>query len=797
LRPLLFVLLVCSIYILPQRSDAQRTKAPTYKILGISVEGNDPKNGTETAAIINNTGLKVGDEIAIPGDQTRSAIQRLWALKIFSDVELLIDNKVSDGVYLLVKVTELPRLDKVEVTGADDVSKDDVLKKINITPGQVITPSDVKKFEQSIKDLYFDEGHLLVTIKTEETPVSDTAKGNKVVLTFKIDEGPSVTIEHVHAAGQIAFSEDDVKGAMDDTHEKSWWQIFSHPHFDRKKFEDDKRKIVKFYHSHGYLDAEVVSDSEWYRADKKHIDVLVNVHEGVQYKIRSISWAGNTVYRPEQLTAVLGFKPGDVYDEGRFDENLHGNSDQNDVSSLYLDNGYLKFNIEPEISRNGTDSLDIIVHVYESNKFQIGKVDIKGNTKTKDFVIRRELYTRPGDYFNRSAIIRSLRQLGQLNYFNPEKLKPDVKPEDDNKTVDLTYEVEEKSSDNVNASVGYSQAFGVTGALGFTIANFSLADPLEGGAGQIFSFQWQFGEGAVYRTFSLGFTEPWLYGTPTTLGVNLFDTREQYVYDLEQTGISARIGRGHLKWIDDLMRVDYTVTLERNDVRNTGGSPYYRVGLTTEFSIAQAISRNSTDSPIFPTSGSINSFSVSVSGGPLGIGNVDYHKWLLSSEWFTPLFGSTRVVLYGLTSFGYLDAFKVDSTIPPIQFFRMGGTGLGLIATVPLRGYDDQSIGPLDENHVLLPARVMTKETVELRGALTLNPIPIYILAFAEGGNVYQDFYRTDLFDLKRSIGVGARIMINPIGMVGFDEAYGLDSVWPNLTSPSGWHFHFQFGKGF
>ncbi|MFI5250833.1 MAG: outer membrane protein assembly factor BamA [Bacteroidota bacterium] len=773
------------------------SESVTYKILGISVEGNNPKTGAESGAIINNSGLKVGQEVTLPGDQLRQAIQRLWALHIFSDVQILIDTKVENGVYLSIKVAEYPRLGSIEVNGADDVSKDDVLKKVNIVVGQVITPNDIKIIAEKIRNLYSDEGHLLAKIAPETKPEIDTAKTNKVRLIVNIEEGPSVHIDHIYFKGNQAFKEDDLKGELDDTKEPSFWIFRWHPKLDKKKFAADKKKIVKFYHNHGYLDADVVGDSTWYSADKKKINILITVQEGGQYSIRSISWDGATVYKPEYLTSVLAIKPGDIYNEERFEQNLRGNSDQTDVASLYLDNGYLMFNLDPEINRVGKDSLDIIVHVYERNKFVLGKVDIKGNTKTKDYVIRRELYTRPGDYFNRSAIIRSLRQLSQLNYFNPEKLKPEPHPLNDNKTVDLTYEVEEKSSDNVNASVGYSQAYGATGALGFTLNNFSIANPLEGGAGQIFTFQWQFGEGSRYRTFTVGFTEPWLYNTPTLLGVSLFDTRQTIIADYQQTGISLRVGRGHLKWLDDLMRIDYTLRFQNNDIHDNYGNQFYRVGRTTQYSINQTISRNSTDSPIFPSSGSLVSLSTEISGPPVLPGNVDYHKWLFDADWFTPMFGTSKMVLYTSSQFGYIAGFKSDTTIPPLEYFYMGGTGLTYVQTTPLRGYDDQSVGPRNELGILIPGRVMVKHTVELRFAVTLNPIPIYVLGFAEGGNIFQDFSRADLFNLKKSYGFGARLLINPIGMVGFDYGYGADPIYPRLNEPSGWHFHFQFGKGF
>jgi outer membrane protein insertion porin family len=769
---------------------AQKSAPETYHIAGISVEGNRPGTGTEPTAIVSNSGLKIGEDISIPGDEIHKAIERLWALKIFSDIQILIENKISNDVYLLIRVKEYPRFDHTDIKGADDVSQDDISKKVDLVKGQVLTPEDIIKAQRNITQLYEDEGHLLAEVKADTTSL-DSGKSNYDVLRIRINEGPSVTIDKVHFAGNVAFTEDDLKGQFDDTKEKTWWHFWSHPKFDKQKFETDKEKLRKYFRQNGYLDADIVSDSTWYSPDKRKISILVNVAEGPQYKVRNISWDGDNMYPAAILTERLQIHPGEVFDQEKFEQNLRGNSDQTDVASLYLDNGYLKFNLDPEIKRVAKDSVDLITHVYERNQFRIGQVDIRGNKKTHDNVIRRELFTRPGDYFDRSAIIRSLRQLSQLNYFNPEKLKPDTRLVDD-QTVDVIYEVEEKSSDNVNASVGYSGAFGVTGALGFTINNFSLTEPLSGGAGQVLNFDWEFGEGSRFRTFTLGFTEPWLYNTPTTLGLSLFDTRQVYVYDYQQTGVSLHVGRGRLSWLDVYSRLDYTVRFQSNDVINGGG--YYALGKHTQFSITQAISRNSTDSPIFPSSGSIVSLSTEISGGPLLPGDVAYHKWLFASDWFVPLFGTSRLVLYSSTSLGYVDGFNDNPNIPPLELFHMGGTGLGMIATTPLRGYDDQRVGPGDG---LAGGRVMEKQTNELRFALTLNPIPIYILGFAEGGNVFTDFHHTDFFDLKRSFGFGARLLIQPLGMIGFDYGYGVDDVYPKDGQPDGWRFHFQFGRGF
>lgn len=793
-RSLLAALTLLLLLTLPERSAAQGAGAETVTILGIAVEGNRPGSGTESSAIIANSGLSVGQEIQIPGEQVRQAMHRLWALRIFSDIRITVEQRVENGVYLLIAVEEHPRLAAIEFEGNDEIDDDDLRTAAGAVTGQVLSPDDVRRMASAVKEKYASEGMLLAEV-TPETTAAGVLRPNEVALVLRIDEGPSISIDRIRVEGTTVFTEDDIKDQMEDTEEKTWW-IFSNADFDWAKYRKDKERIVQFYRREGFLDAEIVSDSTWYSADRRKINILLTIHEGPRYYVRSISWEGNAVYPASLLSARLQFRPGDVFNQERFETNLRGNPDQSDVASLYLDNGYLTFGLDTEVRRTGADSVDIVIRIYERNQYRIGRVDIRGNTKTEDKVIRRELFTRPGDFFNRSRIIRSLRQLSQLNYFNPENLRPDYRLNDDNETVNLIYDVEEKSSDNVNASVGYSDAFGVTGALGFTITNFSLASPLQGGAGQIFNFEWQFGEGSRYRTFSLGFTEPWLYGTPTTLGVSLFDTRQIYVYDLRQTGVSARVGR-RLAWPDNYFRIDWTVRFQNNDVRDNGGNFLIQEGKTTQYSLSQTISRNSTDSPIFPTEGSSVALSAEIAGGPFLPGNVEFHKWIFSADWYTRLFGSDRISLAASSLTGYVDGIGGNPNIPPIEYFYMGGTGVGYVSTTQLRGYEDRSIGPRDPLNQAIGGRLMVKHGLEVRLALTLNPIPIYLLAFAEGGNVFSDFTRADLFDLKRGYGIGARLLINPLGMVGFDYAYGADDVLPLDGRADGWRFHFQFGKGF
>lgn len=778
-----------SLVVTAQAQNAE--KAQPLKILGISVEGNKL---TDAAAIIRYSGLKIGGEFTPGGDEIRQAIKQLWSLGIFSNIEVLIDNQIGDGAFLLIKVQEYPRLNDIVIKGNDELSEKDIKDQINLVKGQIVNPQDLSTLAYNIKKKYEDKGYLLAQINPVLEPVADTA-GAPVNLVVNIDEGKEVEIKSITFSGNKEFSSSDLRGAMDDTHEKVWWMFWRSAKFDPKKYEEDKRKIIDFYRKHGYIDASILSDSIWYSPNKEDMYIHINVYEGKKYYIRHIVWEGNTKYPASVLNERLGLKEGEVYNKEKFDENLRGNKDQTDVASLYLDTGYLTFNAEPEEIRIPPDSIDLRIRVFERNQFHIGEVLINGNTKTEDKVIRRELFTVPGDYFSRSMIIRSVRQLSQMNYFNPEKIKPDYYIVNDS-TVNVTYDVQEKSSDTFNMSVGYSQLFGFTGSIGISFNNFDIEHPLQGGAGQALSFNWQFGVSTYYRTFQLGFSEPWFMDTPTSLGVNIFDTRQVYVYDLRMTGASLSVGR-RFRWPDDYFRGDWIFTAQSNNVANGGG--YYQNGIYDEFSITQVLSRNSTDSPIFPTVGSNVSLSDEIAGPPILPGVTNFQKHVFSANWYTPLFGTNRIVLYSGTTFGVIGSITNHSYISPVEMFFMGGTGLGYIATTPLRGYADRMVGPKSpdtQNGTPIGGKVMFKQTLELRFSLTQDPIPLYLLLFAEGGNVYQDWNHTNIFQLDRSAGVGARVLINPIGLIGFDYGYGFDPVAPNAP-PSGWQFQFQFGKSF
>jgi outer membrane protein insertion porin family len=391
-------------------------------------------------------------------------------------------------------------------------------------------------------------------------------------------------------------------------------------------------------------------------------------------------------------------------------------------------------------------------------------------------------------------LFRSVQNLANLQYFNVEKLYgPDgilTKLSSDS-TVDVGFNVEEKSSDYLNASVGYSGSFGFSGAIGVTLTNFSIAEPFRLGGGQILSFNWQFGVGSLYRTFTLGFTEPWLFDTPTSVGAEVFDTRQQYIYDLRQSGGTVRVGR-RLKWPDDFFYVQGRVKYQYNNVIN--GQGYYKEGKFNQLSLGALITRKDIDNPIFPSSGSSITLDAELSGGPLP-GDVDYLKIGFTTEWYRRLFNSNKLTLYTTTDFGFIDEIVPGTNIQPFEFYYMGGNGL-VIATTSLRGYDDRTVGPKNAAGYVIGGRVMAKVGAELRYAVTLDPMPLYLIAFAEAGNVFENFQQTDIFDLRRSVGIGARIMINPIGLIGFDLGYGFDRKIVDGKDP-GWLFHFQFGKGF
>ncbi len=799
-----------------------------YKILAISVEGNVT---TDANTIIANSGLRIGDEFRVPGDETINAIKRLWKLTIFSNVEIVVDKEINDGVYLVIRVEEYPRLEKYFIEGSDEIDEKEIGTKVGLVGGQILKPQSISKIVREIKKLYFEEGLLNVVITpqiyefadadtsdaeeitttwrneknlTEEYEVKystsdirqqtllNKIKGRKI-LVFNIVEGNVVEVNKIAFEGNEKFDDDDLKSEFEETSEGAWYKFWTSNEFNKEDYEKDKELLKKFYRKHGFRDFEIVKDSMIFSENNSNLELLITVFEGPQYYIRNIDFSGNTLYVNEELYDRLDMQTGDVFDYEKLNQNLRFNEKQNDVSSLYQDYGYLAFNLSVEEEKVAYDSLDLKIKIIEGSRFKIGNVLVTGNDRTKDKVIRRELFTVPGDYFSRSTIMRSIQQLANLQYFNTEELYKsgvDYKPENDS-TVSIVYNVEEKSSEYFNASVGYSGAFGMSGSIGLTLNNFSITEPFQLGGGQQLSFNWQFGVGNFYRTFSLGFSEPWFMDTPTMLGFEVFDTRQRYIYDLRQSGGTLRVGR-RLRWPDNYFYLMGSLRFQYNNVID--GRNYYAEGLSRQYTLGVTISRTDIDNPIFPSTGSKFLFDAQLSGGPFLPGDVDYLKLNFKTEWYKRLFNSNRLALFASMDFGYLKELRDSTIVQPFEYFFMGGNGL-IIATTPLRGYDDRSVGPRNVYGDIVGGRVKARFIFELRGALALEPVPIYLLAFAEAGNVFYDLKDTDFFDLRRSVGIGARLLIQPIGMIGFDYGYGFDRKAVDGKEPT-WEFHFQYGQG-
>ncbi len=781
-------------------------KKELYTVTAISFSGLQSLSEQELTASIP---LKVMDKITIPGTELSGALQYIWKLQLFSDITVEKNDLGQNNIALKFTVTELPALDQVTFTGNSKLNSEDLKKTAALVTGKKISPQELLTAANKIEKSYAAKGYLTAEAKFK---LEESGK-NQVKALFSITEGPKVSIEKITFHGNTAFSQKKLRGVFKETNQNSWWRkIFGTPKLDNEKFGEDKNLLVEFYRDNGYRDARIVSDAISYTDDKKGLFLDIYLEEGLKYHIRNITWTGNSkaFATTEILDRTFRIKQGDLYSPKLIQERLNFSQDNSDVSSLYLDRGYLSFktNIEEQIIK--PDQVDLVITMNEGEQFQFNTILIKGNTKTKDHVIRRELYTIPGDMFSRKNVVRSIRELSMLNYFDPQQITPDIQPNQDNNTVDMTYNVTEKQTDTFNASVGYSGS-GVTGALGVTFSNFSLQDifnreaykPLPHGDGQQLGLQWQFGS-YNYNTLSLSFTEPWAFGGPTAVGFSAFKTHRSYYFDtndvnnatnIDQYGTTLSIGR-RLTWPDDYSSVNWKLKY----IHSEGGllSPVYNdINAPTkadEFSITQTLSRNSIDSPLYPRRGSKNWITAELAGGPLP-GTVDFYKFTESSSFYFPI---TKDVIWNVAmQHGYLSTFSKSDYIPYTEYFYMGGTGMSSLPTIPLRGYDDRSLGSTHGDSGLYNGTIYSKFTSELRYPFTLSPsISIYGLVFAEAGGLWENAQAVDFSKLKKSAGLGLRLYLPIIGQIGLDYGYGFDAVESiPLKTKQGWSFMFSFGS--
>ncbi|MDT9546402.1 MAG: outer membrane protein assembly factor BamA [Chlorobium phaeovibrioides] len=790
---------------------AQSPEAGSTTIASISIEGLQTLDQGELKASLP---IKEGETIRIPGPELSGTMQYLWNLGHFSDISLETAKPGSSSTSLTFRVVELPILDNITFKGNKKIKVTELEKTAALITGKTVTEQELVTAANKIEKLYATKGYLTAGA---EFKLQKATKTNHYQALYTISEGSKVSIDKITFHGNAAFDQGKLRGVLKETSQNSWWRrIFGSPKLDRDKLAEDKNLLVEFYRNNGYRDARVLRDEISYTKNKKGLYLNIYLNEGPKYSIRKITWIGNTkdFASTEILNTTFAVQKGDLYNAKKIEERLNYSQDNTDVSSLYLDRGYLSFRAKLEERVVQPDSVDLTVYLTEGEQYQLNAINIKGNTKTKDHVIRRELHTVPGDMFSRKNVVRSIRELNMLNYFNPETLTPDVNPNEKDNTVDLTYNVEEKQTDTFNASVGYS-GVGFTGALGVTFNNFSLKDifkseaykPIPHGDGQKLSFQWQFGNDD-YSTLALSVTEPWAFGTPTSVGFSAFTTHRSYDYTddgednpdvIDQYGATISVGK-RLTWPDDYFSINWKLKF----LHSEGGFLSFMDEVNApdqadEISITQTISRNSIDNPIYPRRGSNNSISAQLAGGVLP-GTVDFYKFTGSSSWFIPV---TKKFVWNLaTQHGYMSTFNDDDYIPYTEYFYMGGSGMSSLQTVPLRGYDDRSLGTQigsDSTSELYGGKIYSKFTTELRYPLTLSSTAsVYALTFLEAGGLWEKSSAVNFSDLKKSAGVGLRLYLPIIGQVGLDYGYGFDAIAKEPEkSKQGWVFLFSFGTSF
>lgn len=749
---------------------ASAVTPPKLRVLGISIEGNQT---TDAGLIRAYSGLSVGKEIS--GDDVQTAIRQLWLLDLFSDVQILEDREVAEGIYLIVRVEEYPRLEKVEITGNRKLKKEDLEEAIGLTPGQVLHPRDIVRLTGRLKGKYTSKGFLLATIQPET--YTSTTTGRQVVK-ISIDEGTKVKIKQIDFVGNTAFSDKALRKLLKKTRRKA---LFRSGEFKEEEFREDLKAPGEFYRAAGYRDFKVVSDSISYSPDRRRMMITIAVQEGAIYHYGEISWAGNKLFPQEILAEKLQIGSGDRYNDKKFQQGLQ------DIGAMYYDRGYIYASLVPAESPRGPDTVDVHLAVNEGNEFKVHRIYIEGNTKTKEKVVRREFVLFPGETFDVSRLRRSIREVTILNYFS--NIVPDIIPVSDSE-VDLYVKVEEKSTLQAMVSAGYSERDGFIGTVGIQDVNLL-------GNGQQFSLDWNFGK--VYRSFSISFTEPWLLDTRTLIGASFFDTHRggsYYGFDEDIIGGTLRLGR-RLKWPDDYFRLDYIYRLDHTvysnfaeSFRATNPRDLQENVARISSSLTQVVTRDSRDDPEFPTSGSVNTLQTELTGGPLG-GDDQFAKLNLSTQWYLPL--PAGFVLVSLLEAGALDGLTRDPhDIPYFDYFFMGGSGLSLGTS--LRGYDERTVGPQSGGYAV-GGKTLFKESMELRFPVLRNPT-IFLLTFADAGNVWRSFEETNPSDVKRSVGLGIRLFMPFVGMIGLDYGLGLDYEDSRGLRTTKWEPHFQFGRG-
>ena len=821
------------------------TSPKKYEIAEIKVEGVD---NYEDYILLGISGLSVGQTITVPGDEVTTAIKNYWKHGLFSDARIEAEKIVGNKIYLKVILRQRPRISNIEYYGVKKSEKKDLEAKLGLVKGSQITPNLIDRAKLIIKRHFDDKGFKNAEVNIIERNI----EGNKdqVNVDIMIDKKEKVKVNQIIIDGNTVLSDKKLKRVMKKTNEKGKLaNLFRTKKFIEEKYEEDKQLIIDKYNELGYRDAQIVIDSIT-PFDDRTVDVYMRIEEGNKYYLRNIDWVGNTVYHSDYLAAKLMMKKGDVYNQKLLNERL--SQDEDAIGNDYYNQGYVFYQLDPvEVNIVG-DSIDLEMRIMEGPQATINKVTINGNDRLYDNIVRRELRTKPGDLFNRSALERSYREIAQMGHFNPENIQPDVRPDGANGTVDINWQLESKANDQIEFSAGWGQT-GVIGKLSLKFTNFSMAnlfrknDNYRGiipqGDGQTMTISAQT-NGTYYQSYNISFFDPWFGGKrPNSFSVsafysvqtdvssnyynsaymnnyynyyggygsyynNYYNNYESY-YDPDKSiqMYGAAIGWGkRLRWPDDYFTLSAELSFQRFILKDwsylyikLNNGEYMSTGACNNLSLGLTLSRNSTDNPIFPRRGS--EFTASVHMTPpyslfsdkdyktYGQDNyeeaasvynwVEYHKWKFKAKTYTALTdGQKCPVIMTRAEFGLLGHYNKYKK-SPFETFYMGGDGMTGYSTsyasetIALRGYENGSLTPYGSE-----GYAYVRLGAEIRYPLMLeSSTSIYALGFVEGGNAWTEVNKFNPFSLKRSAGLGVRIFLPMVGMMGIDWAYGFDKV--------------------
>ena len=798
--------------------------AKEYEIGEVTIVG---ANYSDENAIRVVSGLKKGKKISIPGDDISAAMRALWRQKLFTDIQIVQEKVIGDVVFLRVELEERPRLSKFTYKGTKKVYHDDLNDAVKpfLLRGGIVTEATKMNAKTAIEKYFIKKGYL----DAEVTPVEkvDDKLRNSIVLEFEVDRKERIKIENIGFNGATVKPK-KLRKQMDNTKHRK--RFLASSKYIRDDYLEDKKSIINYYNTIGFRDARIMGDSIWRDDEDGKLHVNIDIEEGNRYYFRDITWKGNSIYEDEQLQARLGIVPGDIYNQELMETRLQFSQDGSDVSSLYMDNGYLFFRVEPTEVAIDNDSIDLEMRIFEGPQATIDRVIIKGNDRTHEHVIRRTIRTQPGEKFSRAQLIRSQREVIGLGYFDPETMQLNTPVNANRGTVDIEYVLEEKSSDQLELSAGYqpSTAFyrgGLIGTLGVTFNNFSLRNmftkgawsPLPQGDGQKLSIRAQT-NGKFYQSYNFSFTEPWLGGKkPNSFTLAAFFTQNARFFDVEQTLSIAQISIGlgsRLAWPDDNFVTNTSINLQNiklNDFANVFRLPNgldVADGVFHNFHLQQTFARSTVADPIFPKDGSNVSLTLQITP-PYSLFSkrdysdlqpaelykwTEYHKWKFVAEWYKTIWG--KMVLKASAKIGLLGFFSKEIGDSPFERFQLGAEPLATQFTIlgqdqiVLRGYEIEDITASGFGG----ASIFDKFSLELRYPLTLNPSStIFVLAFVEGGNAWNSFREFNPFNLRRSAGLGARVFLPMFGTLGFDYGIGFDK--PQIVNQDGGFKWTELGK--